>query len=109
MMIIGAERVKDEDGWLGSIQRVHIDVNERAAKFMQTFQEEKITSVNHSEQKSSQIKPDRIKMPTFDGNIRDYPRFKSNFLKQVQPQIKEKDKTAYALKSCLSETPYELI
>jgi len=27
----------------------------------------------------------------------------------VQPQTKDKDKTAYALMSCLSDTPYEIV
>ena len=52
------------------------------------------------------IKLERMKMPNFNGTIREYPRFKSDFLKQVMPEIGSKDKAAYALKSCLSAQPY---
>ena len=50
-----------------------------------------------------------MKVPSFNGNICDYPRFKSDFIKQVLPQISNKDSAAYTLKSCLGGIPYDLI
>ena len=52
------------------------------------------------------IKLERMKKLHFNGIIREYPRFKSDFLKQVIQEIGSKDKAAYALKSCLSVQPY---
>jgi len=57
---------------------------------------------------SGGLKLERMRMPSFDGNIRDYPRFKADFLKQVVPQTKGDDSTAYALKSCLRGTPIDI-
>ena len=48
-------------------------------------------------------------MPVFDGDIRDYPRFKSDFLKQVVPEMKSKDSTAYVLRSCLKKVPLDIV
>ena len=33
------------------------------------------------------LKLERMKMPHFNGNVRDYARFKSDFLKQIMPEI----------------------
>ena len=55
------------------------------------------------------MKLERMKMPHFNGAIREYPRFKSDFLKQVMPVIDSKEKAAYALKSCLSSAPYNKV
>ena len=52
------------------------------------------------------LKLERMKMPHFNGNVRDYARFKSDFLKQVMPEIGSIEKGAYALKSCLSSQAY---
>ena len=52
------------------------------------------------------IKLERMKKLHFNGIIREYPRFKSDFLKQVMQEIGSKDKAAYALKSCLSAERY---
>ena len=57
---------------------------------------------------SDQLKLERMKMPTFNGNIRDYPRFKNDFNKQVMPAI-AKESAAYILKSCLSGEPLEVV
>ena len=56
---------------------------------------------------STGIKLER--MPLFNGNIRDYPHFKTDFIKQVQPQIHNQEAAAYTSKSCLTDTPYDLV
>lgn len=38
---------------------------------------------------------ERIKMPPFDGDIRDYPRFRAYFTQQVLPSIPGEKPTAY--------------
>ena len=50
-----------------------------------------------------------MRMPVFNGNIRDYSRFKTDFTKQVQPQIHNQEAAAYTLKSCQTEIPYDLV
>ena len=54
--------------------------------------------------KQSGIPHEKLKMPQFDGNIRNYPRFKGEFQHHVTPKYKNDSQgAAYALKSCLSE------
>ena len=56
-----------------------------------------------------ELKLERMKMPTFNGQIRDYPSFKSDFERQVMPSIKSNEAAAYVLKSCLSKEPLEIV
>ena len=48
-------------------------------------------------------------MPSFNGNIRDYPCFKGDFQKQVMPNIRGECAAAYNLRSCLSDEPLEIV
>ena len=59
--------------------------------------ETKPDSYNHSI-----FKLERMKLPSFDGNIRDYPRFISDFHKYIMPNIKDDTSASYILRSCLS-------
>ena len=60
--------------------------------------------------KRSGIRLERIKMPTFAGNIRDYPRFKADVIRQVLPDFKnDEHAAAYTLKSCLAGVPLSII
>ena len=47
-------------------------------------------------------------MPLFTGRIRDYPRFKMDFEKQVMPTIKI-ESAPYILRSCLSKEPADVV
>ena len=50
----------------------------------------------------SLLRMERMKMPTFSGNIRDFPRFKDDFEKQVMPTLQSDQSVAYVLRTCLS-------
>ncbi|CAB4004716.1 Hypothetical predicted protein [Paramuricea clavata] len=54
------------------------------------------------------MKLERMKLPQFSGNIRDYPRFRSDFEKQILPEL-ESGKVAYVLKSCLEGEAFDAI
>ena len=47
-------------------------------------------------------------MPTFDGDIRQYPRFKKDFEPQVLPGL-PKESEPYALRSCLGREPLSIV
>jgi len=70
-------------------------------------------TVTSAEKKTStqgiDLKMQRMKWPTFSGNIRDYPRFKADFTKQVMPNTKSDDSAAYLLKSCLEKDPLDVV
>ena len=61
------------------------------------------------ESKSKGLRLKRMKMPQFNRDITDYPRFKSHFQKQVQQTVGGEQEAAYALKCCLSNTTFEII
>ena len=50
-----------------------------------------------------------MKLPSFDVDIRDYPRFKSDFQRQVLPGLKKPETAAYVSKSCFSKSPFNMI
>ena len=53
---------------------------------------------------------EKLKMPTFDGNIRQYPHFKADFERQIMPRYnKDAYGAAYALKSCLPNEPLNVV
>ena len=56
-----------------------------------------------------ELKLERMKMPAFNRQIRDYPSFKTDFEKQVMPALKSNDAVAYVLKSCLSKEPLDIV
>jgi hypothetical protein len=49
----------------------------------------------------SAVRLEKIKMPIFSGNVRDWPRFKSDFKYHVEASMSSEAATVYALRSCL--------
>ena len=58
--------------------------------------------------KQNLLQLEKVKMPLFTGRIRDYPRFKMDFEKQVMPTIKI-ESAPYILRSCLSKEPADVV
>ena len=54
-----------------------------------------------------QLQP--MKMPRFDGNLRNYPRFKSDLKKLIYPRMKDEETCWYVLKYCLDEDPLSIV
>ena len=52
------------------------------------------------------LKLEMMRLPSFNGNIQDYPKFKSDFDEYVMPKSDPKD---IVLKSCFTGKAYELI
>ena len=48
-------------------------------------------------------------MPFFNEDIRNYSRFKSDFTRQVVPEVQNDYAAAYTLKSCLGSVPLDII
>ena len=89
---------------MGKMQNLCITANidaDKSVKLKKDNQDEK--------RRTADLKIERMKLPTFSGKIRDYPRFKTDFQKYVAPSIK-KGSDAYILKEmCLKEEALELI
>ena len=92
MIFLDQLRAKEEIDW---VQKIH---NRKV---------EKPNLVNSG--KGAGLRLERMKMPVFDGDIRDYPRFKSDFMKQVVPEMKSNDSTAYVPRSCLTKIPLDIV
>ena len=67
---------------------------------------------SHSKKKGKlkgDVKLQPVKLPTFDGDIRNYPRFKADFNKLIAPRMDEVEACSYVLKSCLHKIPCEIV
>ena len=89
--------------WLDNLQDQMADINVKVASAL------KQAKTTRDDLKASNLRMERMKMPSFDGNIRDYPRFKADFLSQVTQNVTGDAAQAYALKSCLTNTPYDIV
>ena len=69
---------------------------ERIETFTATIEDENKTK------QSSPLRLEKVKMPFFDGTIRQYPQFKKDFQKQVMPTV-NKESACYILRSCLGK------
>ena len=84
----------------GEVDSAEIESNYTKTSITIGSRIEELSNLSKNKDKT-QLKLDRIKLPTFSGQIREFPRFKNDFQKQVMPTI-EHEAVPYVLKSCLS-------
>ena len=84
---------------------MHAHYNEVSGR-IESFIAKKID--HDSERKQKPLQLEKVKMPLFTGEIRDYPRFKMDFEKQVMPTINI-ESAPYILRSCLSKGPADVV
>ena len=92
-----------EMGWIKPIQQIYRQVNLRIGAFLETNSHTKPST------KPSGLRLERMKMPKFEGGIRDYPRFKDDLKKQVMPEMQGPQTAAYALRSCLGKKELTIV
>ena len=86
--------------WISDLQDILLDTNT-------TFS---LLAEKRAGKKRCGLRLERIKLPKFEGNIRDYPRFRADFTRQVLPEYKnDTHAAAYTLKSCLSSGPLSVV
>ena len=95
-----------EREWLRKMKRDFHDVNQKCESFLEACRENQTATANNL---SPGIRMQRIQMPSFNGNIRHFPRFKSDFVKQVKPSIKSSESAAYVLRSCLNGEALDIV
>lgn len=88
---------EDENKWLEGIYILYKELNNKVYKYI-----EAVTEMEKEAKRDIGLKMERLKMPSFDGDIRKYSKFKSDFMKQVEVQVKSSDNLVYILRSCLS-------
>ena len=62
-----------------------------------------------SDYKQNMFKLERMKLPSFNGSLRDYPRFINDFKEYIIPRLKEDKSAAYVLRTCLSGKALEVV
>ena len=92
-----------------------------SAKLQQRYKEALHTLVSYQDNLSNNndssvnnvnrsfIQLEKVKMPIFHGDIREYPKFKSDFSKYIMPSIKQHDTAPYILNSCLEGEPQQVV
>ena len=94
--LLNAESAESEIKWIREIYARYNEISGRIESF--TAKGKNVESA----QKQNPIQLEKVKMPSFTGEIRDYPRFKTNFERQVMPTISIEN-APYILRSCLSK------
>ena len=94
----GSLTEKDQK-WIKDLYEKYEDVNRRCLKYF-----ERMSKLKEEKDRTAGIRLERMKLPSFSGDIRSYARFKSDFKRQVEPHTRTQD-LAYTLKSCLSGEP----
>ena len=69
---------EEEIKWASNLQEKVLNMNSKFSSL----------AIKKESKKRSGIGLERIKMPIFAGNIRDYPRFKADIIQQVLPDFK---------------------
>ena len=101
---------QEEIIWMKKIHKIYSQVSLKVGIFMQNHKRNTKLAISKNETSAGQgIRLEHMKMPVFDEDIRDYPGFKSDFLKQVVPEMKSKDSTAYVLRSCLTKILLDIV
>ena len=94
--------------WYSKILSTFESINEKADQYIKKSPEPEKCIKKPSEPEKScetrktQMNMAKIPLPTFDGNIRNYPRFKRDFKNMVLPNVKESE-APFTLRQCLSE------
>ena len=86
------------------LQKVCVTVAISADKVIQLKNDSKEIT-----KRTAELKIERMKYPKFSGNIRDYPRFKHDFVKYVTPSIKSGTEAYIMKEMCLKEEALDLI
>ena len=103
VLLLDAETAGDAIAWFTSLQKIYSQISQKIGDVIQRKSDTKGNAM-----RGSTMKLERMKLPQFSGNIRDYPRFRSDFEKQILPEL-ESGKVAYVLKSCLGGEAFDAI
>ena len=104
ILVLDDTKVTQEITWIKELQSKYDTLNYEGNTIGN--KQSVISGIYENSNRDGGMKLERMKMPHFNGAIREYARFKSDFLKQVMPEMNSKEKAAYALRSCLSSVPY---
>ena len=94
---LGIAEGRRESEWIENIYSLYENLNYKIYQYIESVTENEL-----KQKRNIDMKMERLKMPAFSGNIRNYAKFKADFKAQVEVQVKSDDSLSYILKSCLS-------
>ena len=97
------EKAHDELGWISNILDIFRELCLKHTELVASIENKTKENVTRSS-----LKLERMKLPRFSGDLKDYTRFKADFNKFVVPEV-DSSKIAYVLKSCLDSEPYKFV
>ena len=100
--ILNEASAESEIEWIRRIQTRYNETIEKIQTFTAT------TDNKNNARQNCALRMEKVKMPFFNGTIREYPQFKQDFQKQVMPTL-DKDSACYILRSCLEKEPAETV
>ena len=101
------ESAESEIRWIHDIQRKYNGIIEKLD--VQIAKDEQLKESKQAiKEKTTNLSLEKIKLPKFDGEIREYPQFKRDFQRHVEPTL-DKGDVSYVLRSCLGKEPYETV
>ena len=95
-----------EVGWILFVQKQYNKVTDRIELHIT-----KVSRKSHDQDtaaKLSNLRFEKIKMPRFDGDLREYPRLRKDFEVQVMPSLTNST-APYTLRSCLGKEPMAVV
>ncbi|XP_068741776.1 uncharacterized protein [Montipora capricornis] len=93
--------------WIATIQTCYHEIKEKIVVSYTNVEEARRTK-QESTASASFLRLEKVRMPHFDGKLREYPQFKKDFQKQVMTQTRKSD-AAYVLRTCLDGEPAKLV
>ena len=102
------DEAEEAESWLDEVETSFNEVQRIWYKYRSKKESE---AIKRKEEKAGQIgiKLNRVELPKFSGEVRDYPRFKTDFQNQVMPHTASEDAAAYTLRSCLNKRGQDVI
>ena len=89
VLSLGSNKAAGEFNWIERIKALDRDMSVRYGERLDLLENK-----NNVPTSKNAFKLERMKLPTFSGDIKDYTKFKDDFNKYVTPEI-EVEKTAY--------------
>ena len=96
--------IEIEIEWVRSLHAQYSDISSQ----IESRSDEAETNTRIKAESNNPLQLEKAKMPSFHGDIRDYPRFKSDFTKHVLRATSEMN-APYVLRSCLSSELLECV
>ena len=102
LAILNEASAENEIEWIRRIPTRYNETTEKIQTFTAT------TENKNNARQNCALRMEKVKMPFFNGTIREYPQFKQDFQKQVMPTL-DKDSACYILRSCLEKEQAETV